>query len=75
MAAKKKKAKDPKIKMEAGEMSCYGDSVASLITDLIHKGFDVSDFDKICLTISYDGCYYEGDQPSIVAEWSTIYFN
>ena len=75
MIAKKKpakKVKKPKVRVPAGSMSCACDSVASLIENLLQKGFRLEDLDKTSIELDYSGCYYPDDTPSICIEWDDI---
>lgn len=43
--------------------SCY--SLELLLGDLKENG--ITDFSKVTFELSFDGCYYESDVPTIVA--------
>ena len=53
--------------------SCKSDSLASLIESLKESGVDESQFKRVTIELDWDGCYYEGDTPSIKAVYDDGY--
>lgn len=63
---KKLKISNPPLKTRKTEFSCY--NLKELLNELEKEG--ITDFKKVEFEISYEGCYYESDPPSIAARYT-----
>lgn len=76
MTAKKKpskKVQKPKVRIPKGSTSCSYDSVSQVLENLITTyKFRLDDLSKASIELSWDGCYYPDDNPSIVIVWDDI---
>ena len=75
MTAKKKAAKKvekPKVRIKKGSFSCSYDSVSMVLESLIRMGFKLEDLKHTSIELSWDGCYYPDDNPSINVVWGDI---
>lgn len=67
------KKKEPIVRIPYGNMSCYGETIASILENLITRGFKITDLDCVTIEKEYINYYSESDEPSIVVEWPNIY--